>query len=237
MSKFIERLKQVSQPPPPPMGFRASRNNEKRPKLQLVAAVQADVPPDKLAIADAVIVPDAKSGFEGVVWGVRLRPKDRIDSVIKAGADFVVLPAESAVISADKKIGKALEINESIADALLRAVNELAVDAVTLAEDGGGLTWRRLMTFERFAGILNKPVLVQAAADSTAEELQMIWQTGVSGIIVKVAGDTDEGALATLHNRIDGLEFPSRKHREKVQAVLPRVAPPSEEVEEGEDDD
>ncbi len=236
MSIFIERLKQVSQPPPPPIGFRPGRLAEERPKLQLLAAIQGDTAPDTFMAADAIIAADVKSAVEGKVWGVRLKAKDKIEAILKAGADFIILPAESAVISGDRKIGKVLEVGESITDILLRAVNELPVDAVLLAENGGDLTWHKLMVYERFAGLVTKPVLVQASAGSTAEELQMVWQTGVSGIVVEVGEGVDADILAGLHDKIDGLEFPSRKRRDKVQATLPHVAPPAEKEEDDEED-
>jgi len=239
VSKFIDRLKQVSQPPPPPIGFRHRQAEAERPRLQLVALLQDRVAPEKLAPADAVVVTDVKSAPESGIRGVTITGKAEADTAIEAEADFVVLPADSPVISSEKKIGKVLEVNTSITDVLLRTVNELPVDAVLLAEDEGDLTWQKLMLFQRFAGILTKPVLVKIIPQVSAEELQLTWDAGVCGVAMKTNKDS-VSSLADIRKAIDSLKFPVRAKKERLAPSLPNVTGEKNDGggdEEEEDDD
>ena len=244
MSKFIEKLKQVFQPTLSPMGFGARKAETARPKLQL-SAILANSVTEPLPAADAVIVNRAKAATEGARWGISLKKGDltEVDKATEAGADFAILPSAGAVLPADRKIGKVLQISPAITDILLRTVNDLPVDAILLGEDkenGAEITWNKLMLCQRFAGMVQKPVLVPVPLAATAPELQLVWETGVSGVVVEVKEPTDAAALVTLRERIDSLQYPSRKRKERLTAVLPQVAPAKEsedeEPDEGDDD-
>lgn len=244
MSKFIERLKQVSQPAPPPMGFGAGRNAETRPRIQLVAHLSSATSSlaSQLAMVDAVVLSAAKHGNGEVLWGLWLKKGDteEVDQAIKSDADFVVLPAGGVVLPPDKKIGKVLQIESGTTDVLLRTVNELPVDSILLVEDrdnAKSLTWQRLMLIQRFASFVNKPLLVSVPDNAAAMELQLIWETGVSGVVVDVSEESDVTALKDLRQVIDSLTFPAKKKREKMTAVLPHISEPIEKEEEEEPDD
>ncbi|MDD5289203.1 MAG: hypothetical protein PHY28_08860 [Dehalococcoidales bacterium] len=245
MSKFIERLQQVSRPVPQSMGFKTARTEQSRPKIQLIAnisGVRAKSPAKELPAADALIVPIAESTVSKTTYGVWLSngTAEEVAQSIKSGADFVILPSKGELLPPDKKIGKVLQIEASITDVLLRAASELPIDAVFLSENrenGLALTWNRLMLIQRFSSLLNKPLLIEVLPNVTDAELQLVWETGVSGIIVTV--DAEQGEKATQHLRqvIYKLSFPSRRKHEKTVAILPRVESQPEEPEEDEDDD
>jgi hypothetical protein len=243
MSKFIDRLKGVSQPQAPAMGFRANKDGTTRLKIQLAVVVSSESVDS--AAADAVIINRPKAASESRPWGVMLRKGDlgEVDKALAAGADFVVLPPTGTVIPADRKVGKVLQVNASITDVLLRTVSDLPVDAVLLAEDkdgAGEITWQRLMLCRRFAGIVQKPVLVPVPLATSAAELQHVWETGVSGVVVEVKEPAEAAALPALRERIDSLQYPSRMRKEKPAAVLPQVAvanEPEEQEEPDEDED
>jgi len=241
MSKFIDRLKQVSQPPAPAMGFRSNSNQTARLKLQLAVVVSNGLG-ESGGAADAIIVTRPKTAVEGRLWGVWLKKGDlaEVDKATEAGADFVVLPSSGAVIPADRKIGRVLQVSPSITDVMLRTVNDLPVDAILLSDDKDAamdITWQRLMLFQRFAGLAQKPVIVPVPVSATAAELQLVWETGVSGILVEAKDTPDAEALAKLREAIDGLQFPSRKRKEKPSAVLPQVTVKEEHEEEEEPDE
>lgn len=243
MSKFIDRLKQVSQPLPVAMGFRANKTEMARPKIQL-AVVLGNGVNRPLSAADAVIVTRAKAAVEGSLWGIWLKNGDlaEVDKAADAGADFAVLPATGSVIPADRKIGKILQVIFSVTDVLLRTVNDLPIDAVLLSDDKDvvtDITWQRLMLFQRFAAIVQKPVLVPVPVTISAAELQLVWETGVSGVLVEVKEPSDADALPALRESIDSLQYPSRRKKEKPAATLPQVtvAEESKEEEEPDEDD
>ena len=93
------------------------------------------------------------------------------------------------------------------------------------------------MQYQRFAALIDKPIIVQVMPDATAEELQSIWDTGVSGIMLKVSKEADAENLLSLRNKIDKLTFPVRRKKEKIQATLPKISAPAEEPEEDDDDE
>jgi len=247
MSKFIDRLKQVSQPTPAPMGFRRSTTESNRPRIQLVAHLEnpPKSPGDRFAAADAVILSSAGTAFD-MAWGMWLRKGEAAEAkqAVEAGADFVVLPAGGPVLAADKETGRVLTVETSIADMMLRAVNDLPIDAVLLEDTSAGqagqvgaVTWRTLMHFRRFAASLTRPVLVSVPVTATAEELQLVWDTGVSGIVAHISSPADVVSLAELRTRVDGLQYPARR-KEKLSPTVPQVAEShDEEPEEDEDDD
>ncbi len=244
MSKFIDRLKQVSQPLPPQMGFRLKNSESARPKIQLVASLH-DYPQslvNKLSAADAIVVTETKPFNSDTLWGIRLGKGvlEEVDKAIETSADFAILPSGGVVLPSDRKIGKILQINSSVTDVLLRTVNDLPVDAVLVTEDsegGGAITWQELMLCRRFTGMLTKPVLVTIPPVVTTAELQLIWETGVSGVMVDVKSASDANILDTLRELINGLQYPSPKKRDRLTPILPQAVTKTEKSEEPDEDD
>ena len=244
MSKFIDRLKQVSQSAPQPMGFQASKAISSRPKIQLVANLRnasSEAVVGQSTPADAIIVPESQSNAVKAIWGTWLTwgSAEEVSQDVEAGADFMVFHANTTVAPPVKKVGRILQVESSITDALLRTLNELPLDAVLLDDKGSGqaLTWQRLMSIQRCTSFLSKPLLVSMPLTATADELQLIWETGVSGVIVDVTNEEETAALKNLRQLIDGLSFPSRKKREKLTPVLPYITEKAEEKEPDEDED
>jgi hypothetical protein len=244
VSKFINRLKQISQPPPSAMGFRQNNEKTDRLKIQLVAFAHRsqDALASKLTAADAIIVPDIKLLSSDNIFGIFAEDGGDIDNAIKAGADFVILPSEAAVLPADKKIGKILQLDESVTDVLLRTVNDLPIDAVLVVDSSSekAITWRSLMQFRRFTGMLSKPVLVTTMPDVSASDLQIIWETGVSGLVVDINSASDANSLNKMRELINGLSHPLPKKKERLIPFLPQgshQATRTEEPDEDDDDD
>ena len=245
MSKFIERLKEISQNSAKSMGFRTTRTEQSRPRIQLVVNIQGNKtkPTTKqLSAADALVMPTPESDAGDIVYGVWLAHGSTrdVEQAAKARADFVILPTNSNIPSPDNKLGKILQIESSIADTLLRTANELPVDAVLLSEgkeSGLALTWQRLMLIPRFSALLNKPLLVEVATDTNSNELRLIWETGASGVIVTVNDEQSDTVLQNLRKVINALPFPSRRKKDSTMALIPHVTPESEEPEEDEEDD
>lgn len=241
MSKFISRLKQIFQPPPSVMGFRQNNDKTDKLKIQLVAFVHRpqDALASKLTAADAIVVPDVKLLSSDNLSGIFTENGEDIDNIIKAGADFVVLPSEAAVLPADKKIGKILQLDESVTDVLLRTANDLPADAFLVVESNSGktITWRRLMQFRRFTGMLSKPVLVTVVSDVSASDLQIIWETGVSGLVVDINSVSDANSLNKMRESINGLSHPSPKKKERLIPFLPQGSPQASRQEAPDEDD
>ena len=259
MSKFVDRLKRVSPAAPQPIGFRAAQPASAKLKIQLVASLadsNIEGLADYVAGADAVLLSVAKMGAEAknlkqisqavseIPWGSWLGDgaKEEIKQLLEAGCDFVVFPAASTPLARpqDDKVGKILQVAASLSEGLLRAVNELPVDAVLItAEEAekGTLTWHQLMLFQRFADLLAKPLLVSVPPNVTAKELQVLWEAGVDGVVVETGAGQPAGAIKNLRQIIDKITFPSPRKQEKREALLPHIDRDSEAVTEIEEDE
>jgi hypothetical protein len=255
MSKFIDRLKQASTGGQP-MGFRAVVAPSK-PRLLLVAAVAQGDTADLagfVAGADAGLLAMAKfsagaktlrqlsQAVPDIPWGGWLKEagQEGIELVAAAGGDFIVFPAgTSLAMLGEEKVGKILEVEPSLEPGLLKAVDDLPVDAVLItAEDGPLLTWRHLMLVQRCANLLRKPLLVLVPPEVTAAELGALWEAGVRGVVVKAGVG---GRIAEIAKMLEKLPVPRAGNRDKAGPLLPRMGGgtgrTSEEEEEEEEEE
>jgi len=196
---------------------------------------------DYITGADAVLLHIAKSDLGAKVlqkmaqplpdmpWGGWLGDidKKRMGVMVKSGCDFVVFTTDSEVpaIDQDDKIGRILQVESLLNEGLLKAVNELPVDAVLTASEQGkdSLTWYHLMLFQRFANLLAKPLLVSIPVNVTASELKVLWELGVDGVVVGVSSGQPMRRLEEIRKAIDDLtSLPPRK-RGKAEALLPHI--------------
>ena len=245
MSQLIDKLNQFSRTVPQPMGFTMAQPVSPKPKLLLIASVtqvNVDGLADYVAGADGGLIQIHKSSeakafqevsqsLSDIPWGVWLRNSGQpeIKQTMKTGCDFVVFPAAktSLAILQNEAAGIILEIEASLSDGLLRTINELPVDAVLISEELRKdylLTWHHLMLFQHFANFLTKPLLVSIPSNATANELQVLWEVGVDGVIVEVEAGQPVGRISKLRQTIDKLSFPSRRKRRKTEALLPHIA-------------
>lgn len=263
MSRFIDKLNRLFRAEPQPMGFRAAKTDLPRTKIQLVASLaqeNAESLAGYLGGADAVLLRISKPGqgtkalqklsqaATDIPCGLWLEGGlGRTKRMAKAGCDFIVFPAAATPLAAfeNDETGRILEVEASLSEGLLRAANELPVDAVLVTGEEQGsflLTWQHLLLFRRFADLLSKPLLVTVPAEVTADELQALWDAGVSGVLTKVEAGQSQDRIKKLRQVIDKLAFPSPHKREKAEAILPRIGLETgvtlaEEEEEEEDDE
>ncbi len=245
MSRFMEKLNQVSQAAPQPMGFRAIPAALSKPKMLLIASLtQANFEgmADYVVGADAGLLPifelslgarafkEVLEAVSDIPWGGRLKDisQEEITEIVNAGCDFVVFPAAStalAILQGDT-VGKILEIEVSLNEGLLRAVDKLPVDAVLIGgeqEEGRSLTWHQLMHFQQCADLLAKPLLASVPPSVTATELQALCAMGVDGVVVEVGAGQPVSRLIELRQAIDGLTLPSQWKQGKLAPLVPYI--------------
>lgn len=256
MSRLIDKLSQFSQSVLQPMGFRAAQPKSLRPRMLLIASLpQADIDglADYVAGADAGLLPISRlsSGSKvlqtvsqvvpDIPWGGWLSDTKQGEpgQIVKVDCDFVILPEASALLTVleNEEVGKVLQVEASLSEGLLRAVNELPVDAVfiTAKQEGDFLTLRHLMLFQRFAALLTKPLLVSVPSNVTANELQALWEAGVSGVVVVAEVGRSKQGLSELCQTIDKLTFPSQRKHHRTEALLPYISGGTDIM--GEDDE
>ena len=243
MSRFIEKLKQVSQGAAQPIGFRMAPSAA-RPRPLLVACLARPDIADlagRLAGADAALVPVSQEGpgteslkkiyksAGDIIWGGLLKDSGQsgIKRIVQAGGDFVVFPADASLkVLVDEEVGKVLAVEASLDEGLLRSVDELPIDAVLITSQEKReyfLTWHHLMLFKRFASLVAQPLLVPVPAAVSAKDLQTVWEAGVMGVVVEVTDKQPLNRLKELRRLIDGLTPPSSRKRGEMQAVVPGV--------------
>ena len=243
MSRFIDKLNQVSRVMPQSMGFRKAQPVSEKPKILLIASLaQASGGglADYVVGADAGLlrIPKLSSGAKtlkeisqaapDIPWGGWPRDINEggLKQMAKAGCDFVVFPSVNTplAIIEDEKTGKILQVEESLSEGLLATVNELPIDAVLMDSGRGGenfLTWHQLMIFQHFADLLAKPLLVSVPSNVTAAELQALWKAGVVGVVLEVEHGADN--LNKLRQTIDKLGFSTQRKRKRPTALLPSI--------------
>jgi len=260
MSQLIDKLNRVAKGTPQSMGFRTVHAASTKPQILLIACLNQVAttasPANYADSADAVLLRIAKSGFgteaitkiaqslQGIPWGGWSDDTSRkqIAQMTKAGGDFIVFPLSSAVLTTgqDDEAGKILQIETSLSEGMLKAVNELPVDAVLTADEQKGehpLTWHSLMLFQHLASLLAKPLLVTMPISVTPDELKALWEAGVDGVVLEVSSSQDMERLSQLHKVIDGLNFLPPRKRGKATALLPHIGGETETAVETEEEE
>lgn len=257
MSKFIDILNKSSQAAPQPMGFRTSQTAQPGHRLQLVASVAKAAAGDVTgANAGLLRIPSpvpsittlkkAIPTVPDIPWGAWLEEasQDEVKKVTKSGCDFVIFSTGSALaLPPDDNVGIIIQIDTAIAEGPLRALNELPIDAVLVtpqSETGSQLTWGQLMLLQRFGDIVNVPLLVSIPSTSGTDELQLLQDTGIDGVVVDIGSDVPSGEVNRLRQVIDSLKPPTTRKHQELDALVPRTGRDAEmmaEVEEDDEDD
>ena len=134
-------------------------------------------------------------------------------------------------------------MDTSIAEGPLRTLNELPLDAVLVTfqfEKDDKLTWHQLMLIQRFGDIVTSPLLVSIPSGTGADELQLLQEAGIDGVVVDTGPDQPPGEVNRLRQVIDSLKPPTTHKRQKIDALLPRTDRDVEmmaEIEEDDEDD
>jgi hypothetical protein len=257
MSRLLDKFQKAAKSIPQPMGFRTAPTAAPEPGILLIVSVTPDAVKnsDDIGSAGAVLLRGEganKSGVKKIAEvlpdipvGIYLDDADEKEmaSLAEAGADFCVFPPSSRVspTPADKKPGRILEVESSLDDSLLRAVNSLPVDAVLAADtfEGGSLSWHELLIFQHLANTMAKPLIVNIPPDVTEGELKALFEAGADGALVE-ASALKAGSLKKLLELIGKLPPRSARKRGKIDVFLPRTggeappAPPPDEEEEDE---
>lgn len=257
MSKLIDKLSRLGGMVPKPIGFGTARQAEPKQAILLIASLaqvsSAEEATEIASSADAVIIEKTASisaiaelsrPLSRIPWGLMVEniSQKEAKDFADAGCDFFVFTQDAPLDLPDiPKVGKILQVDNSLSEGMLRSVNELPLDAtvmVAAAERKNRLTWRDLLFFQRAAELLAKPVLVTAPPKVSAVELQMLWKAGGDGLVLSIV-DGQIARLKEMRQTIDRLTFPPRGRR-KMEALLPRTseekgptpAPEPEEEEE-----
>jgi hypothetical protein len=243
MSKFIEKLKKLTQAAPPPMGFHTSRPAEASPSMLLIGrtTLNSETTPKKLSgELDAVVFYAEKTeltpediqktvkNIGDVPWGIYLEESGgNIAALIEAGCDFVVFSPATPItdLPQDEKAGRILQAESAMDDGLLRAVNDLPADAVLVGdmpEGNGALQWHELMIYRHLANFIAKPLIAPTRVNITEAELKALQTAEIDGVMVEIDAARGED-LKELRRAIGRLPPRSARKRDEKGVLLPRL--------------
>jgi hypothetical protein len=184
--------------------------------------------------ADAVLLSDTKgtkfsdkftASLGELPWGVSIgeATDEQLADLKEAGCDFLVCDAEKAplMLLREEDIGRIVKLEPSLPDGLIRVTAQLPIDAVLIGGDSS-LSVHRLMICQHMVNLVRMPPVALAPLDIADEDLKELWETGIAGIVVAVAGDSKE-RLAELRKAIKDLPISRRKASDKSGALLPYI--------------
>jgi len=260
MSRLVEQLTRSSQTGAPPIGFRTAR--AAAPKMLVVAVLDdsTSATPERLAGADAGLLrvaslesaagelEKAASLAPDIPWGVWLRGEaaGHLAQALELRCDYVVFPAASPALAVAENgtTGMVVQMEPSVPEGQLRALNDLPVDAVltTGEEMHGALTWHDLMLWRRVSGLLTIPLIACIPAGVGDGQLQLLWETGIRGVVVAAGPEVPAGEMQRLRHAAASITPRPPRRRQRHEVFLPRMEPatgtvaePDEEEEEEEE--
>ncbi len=245
MSKLLEKLQHLSRGGTQPIGFRAGAAMTKGPSMALIASLS---PGDAIAggSADAVLLSLSKLKVEGlrktiaslsdIPWGVSLEEvrAEEVSQLGEMGCDFLVFEARAPLsFLREGKMGRMVHIEPSLAEGLIRAIEQLPIDAVLIGMEGE-LSVKALMGCQHVANLVGKPLVVQIPRGISKEELEQLSQVGIVGVAVRLEGDIEE-ELSRLRQAIAELS-PPRRRRERAEPLIPHLGEETTLLEEEEEE-
>ena len=174
-----------------------------------------------------------------VPLGVEIDNGDAIsvNENVEAGFDFVVFDIKTSLERANKKgLGKILKIEPTMDLGMVRAIAgfPLSIDGVLISGEDSGLTVERLLVCQRFADLLDRPLLLTVGTSVSSDELSSLCQAGVKGIVI--SSSITVKAIAELKKAISCMPKPIR-HKIKATPILPRLSSEPESVADEEEED
>jgi hypothetical protein len=259
MSRLSDKFQKAAKLSVQTMGFRTSQKTVQEPGLLLIVSATPEALKNKadMGKAGAILIrpesapvtPESARKiaemYTDMPVGVYIEDADEkeTDSIAEAGCDFLVFPPSCRIFNAaeEKKTGRIIQVESSMDDSLLRAVNSLPVDAVIAADTftGGAMSWHELLIFQHLANSFNKPLIVNIPPDVTEAELKALFEAGADGVIAENSA-MKTGGLKKLQELIGRLPPRSARKRGKVDVTLPHgggAAPPAPGEEEEEEEE
>jgi len=238
MSRFVDKLQDLSKSSAKPIGFRTSVSELKRPAMLLIAELsgkkvdEAKMVADGNADAGLILDEDSNTKIAGQIvkalgdipLGVVLKSmgQEKMDELVSVGCDFIVFDISmTALILQKEEIGKFLMIEPSLDQGFVRAINSFDIDGVFISNrnEGPFLAVEHLLVYRRFVEILEKPVIITLPSLVTKGELTSLWQAGVVGLVSRL-GKSGK-SLGELEKMINELPGKLKGRRAKADVKLP----------------
>ena len=237
MSKFVDRLQNLSKSLTSAMGFHPTVYEPKGSAMLLIAGLsgtdvkEAKIVADVKADAGLILNQSFNTKIAGqmietlgdVPLGLFVKDMngDNVNKLGDLGYDFLVLDTKMpATMLNGKGMGKFLMVVPSLDQGLVRAVNSLDVDGVFLScSEDSFITVEQLLIYQRFNELLDKPLIVMLPSLVNNDVISNLWEARVSGVVIP-AGQSSE-ALTELRKVMDNLPKKAKHRKTKASPVLP----------------
>lgn len=161
--------------------------------------------------------------LQDVPWGVWIEQADEgwIREFESVGGDFLSFnsPSAAATLLQEEKLGKVLKVEPSLDRNLLVAIHDLPIDAVLLdIKADKDLAISDVMACRWLINVTGKPQLVAPQTELSEAEIQSLWQVGVMGLVIEIAGQGWQDLVARQSQAI--WKLPARQRKRKEGAVL-----------------
>lgn len=256
MSKFVDKLNNLSRISVAPIGFHAVKGKQEGSPMLVIA----DLTGMDIGSIGSMAGGDMDAGLiweqdlkvrnlqriikamEVIPFGMVIKEENKeiISKIASLGCDFVVFNMKvSAEALAGEGVGKFLMVEASLDLGLVRAINVLDIDGVFInITEESFITVEHLLVCQRFSELLTKPLIINLPSLISEAELANLWKAGVDGVIVPPAQTME--AFAELRGMIDNLPRGVKRKRGKlVDVALPYYTGDievEEEEEEGEEE-
>jgi len=238
MSKFVDKLNNLSRISVAPIGFRAVKGKQEGSPMLIVA----DLTGMDIGSIGTIAGGDVDAGLiweqglkvrnlqriikamDGIPFGMVIKEenKERISKIAILGCDFIVFDMKvSAEALRGEGVGKFLMVEPSLDLGLVRAINVIDIDGVFInTTEESFITIEHLLVCQRFSELLNKPLIINLPSLISEAELGNLWKAGVDGVVVPPTQTME--AFAKLRGMIDNLpKGVKRKRGRLVDVALP----------------
>jgi len=253
MSKFLDRLEQISLGTSTSIGFGAPRA-QKPPGMALVGLVSKDHSKGIKIVTE--LVPDATlvSGIDDpsavkelgqalgsdIPWGARLSSLNEKEARIfeDGGCDLIAFPLQGTAVTAvaSEEMARVLCIGIDIDSDQLRTIHALPVDVLLLPMVDISAPWTLLdlTAIGRVSRRVNQYILVETSQIPDPKELEALRNIGVHGLVVDVAA-VESQKLAELKTAMQDMPRWRSARRDRITAIIPSSAFPGDSAPEREE--
>jgi hypothetical protein len=256
MSKLIDKLERASRGSVAPMGFGGAARKEKVAPVLLLGSAKVDQENEvgkvvEAGLDGALLVTASSSSSKQVASAAKLmnelpwglwQPGATPTEAEKS--DFQVIASEATPLTmlGDDDRTTVMALAPEMGDSLLRAIDDLPVDAFLLSLGGpSSLTVGELLQIGRVRRFTSKYLLLHLAVMPSLAELKQLRDAGVHALVIDVAEQTVQD-LRTCQSQLLELPPPQPRNRDRARATLPvlqpgAAAPQREEEDEEEEYD
>ena len=254
MSKFVDKLQNLSKSLASPIGFHPSAREPKGSPMLLIAGLSGLEVKEAESVAggnvDAALVLNQSvntkivgqmiKALGDVPLGVFVQEMDekKMNELVDSGCDFVVFDIKLPVEVLPKDgMGKFMMIEPSLDHSLVRAINSLDIDGVFLDHgEDSFVTVEHLLVYQLFSVLLDKPLIAMLPSLVSGDVLSKLREVGVGGVVTPATQPSQ--AFVELRQAIDNLPQRVERKQTKTSAILPHYigSTPVEEEEEEEEE-